>query len=185
MTLRKTVVLTGDRKLHLSIGNLLDEPVDAIVNAANGHLSHGGGVAAAIARAAGAALDEESRRYVQKHGVVPVGEAAVTTAGKLPFQGVIHAVGPSQGCGGEETKLISAVAAALRCAHENRWQSLAMPGISSGIFRVPLPVCARAYIQGIQKHLNDFPDSTLREIRITLFEGPLVEHVEQEMAKLA
>jgi O-acetyl-ADP-ribose deacetylase (regulator of RNase III) len=75
-------------------GNLLEEPVDAIVNAANGHLAHGGGVAGVIARAAGPALVEESERIVKRQGPLPTGAAVVTTAGRLPFKGVIHAVGP-------------------------------------------------------------------------------------------
>ncbi|MDQ5849974.1 MAG: macro domain-containing protein, partial [Pseudomonadota bacterium] len=66
-------------------GNLLDEPVDAIVNAANGHLAHGGGVAGIIARAAGPELQAESDRIVRERGPFPTGSAVVTTAGKLPF----------------------------------------------------------------------------------------------------
>ena len=183
MSIRKTVALPGERQLHLVVGDLLSQPVDAIINAANGQLAHGGGVAGAISRAAGLALDEESRRWVQTHGAVPTGSAAVTTAGKLPFKGVIHAVGPSLGCGDEETKLVSAVAASLACAHQRGWQSVALPAISSGIFRVPLEICARSYVQGVLKHLEECPESTLKEIRITLLEGPLVERVEKEMGK--
>ena len=82
-------------------GNLLEEPVDAIVNAANGRLAHGGGVAGIISRAAGPALQEESDSIVRHRGPVPTGSAVVTTAGKLPFKGVIHAVGPRYGEGDE------------------------------------------------------------------------------------
>ena len=78
-------------------GNLLEEPVDAIVNAANGHLAHGGGVAGIISRAAGSGLQAESDRLVAEHGPFATGSAVVTTAGKLPFKGVIHAVGPRYG----------------------------------------------------------------------------------------
>src|SRR5205807_2140489 len=77
-------------------GNLLEEPVEAIVNAANGELAHGGGVAGIISRAAGAALQEESARIVRSRGPIPTGSAVVTTAGKLPFKGVIHAGGPQR-----------------------------------------------------------------------------------------
>ena len=89
----------GGRAFEVVTGDLLKEPVDAIVNAANGHLAHGGGVAAAIARAAGPALEEEGDRIVAGRGTVPVGEAVVTTAGRLPFKGVIHAVGTAPGPG--------------------------------------------------------------------------------------
>ena len=77
------------------MGDLLAEPTEAIVNAANGHLAHGGGVAAAIARAAGPALEDEGGRIVAARGPLAVGEAVVTTAGRLPFKGVIHSVGPA------------------------------------------------------------------------------------------
>ena len=86
-------------------GNLLEEPVDAIVNAANGHLAHGGGVAGIISRAAGPALQAQSDRLLTVKGPFPSGTAVVTGAGKLPFKGVIHAVGPRQGEGGEQRKL--------------------------------------------------------------------------------
>jgi len=83
-------------------GNLLEEPVDAIVNAANGHLAHGGGVAGVISRAAGPELQQESDRLVAERGPFPTGSAVVTGAGKLPFKGIIHAVGPRFGEGDEE-----------------------------------------------------------------------------------
>lgn len=96
------------------LGDLLAEPVQAIVNAANGHLAHGGGVAAAIARAPGPALVEESARLVARRGPLPVATAAVTTAGRLPFKGVIRAIGPRFGEGDEERKLLRALGAAPR-----------------------------------------------------------------------
>jgi O-acetyl-ADP-ribose deacetylase (regulator of RNase III) len=184
MSIQKSVSLSGGRKFHLCVGNLLEEDVDCIVNAANGHLSHGGGVAAAIARAAGPQLEKEGDEYIKNHGPVPTGQAVATTAGKLPHQGVIHAVGPAQGCGDEERKLISAVASSLRIAHENGWESIAFPAISSGIFRVPLEVCARAYVQGVRKHLDEMGESNVKEIKFTLFEGPLVELLEKEMEQM-
>jgi O-acetyl-ADP-ribose deacetylase (regulator of RNase III) len=95
-------------------GNLLDEPVDAIVNAANGMLAHGGGVAGIISRAAGPALQEESDRIVHERGPFPTGSAVVTAAGNLPFKGVIHAVGPRYGEGDEERKLVARAGVGLR-----------------------------------------------------------------------
>jgi putative ATPase len=166
--------LSGGRVFEVVLGNLLEEPVDAIVNAANGHLAHGGGVAAAIARAAGPALTEEGDRIVRERGEIPVGEAVVTTAGGLPFKGVIHTVGPHQGVGKEEERLEAALRAAFLRAHEKGWTSVSFPAVSSGIFAVPLEVCSRAYVAAVRGFWDDHPDSTVRSLRLCLFPGPLV-----------
>ncbi|NNF68302.1 MAG: hypothetical protein HKN01_00910 [Acidimicrobiia bacterium] len=75
-------------------GDLTAQDVDAIVNAANEHLVHGGGVAAAISRAGGPAIQADSDRWVAENGPVKPGAAAVTTAGEMPATWVIHVVGP-------------------------------------------------------------------------------------------
>ena len=181
MRVLKRSDLPGERHFLLVEGDLLQEPVDAIVNAANGQLAHGGGVAAAISRAAGGDLEDEGRAHVLEHGPVPTGEAVVTTAGELGFKGVIHAVGPRLGDGDEEEKLSRAVANALLRAHERGWRSLSFPAVSSGIFRVSLEVCARAYVAGVRRHVHDHPDSSLREVRLCLLPGPLVDLVAGEM----
>lgn len=162
-------------------GNLLEEPVDAIVNAANGHLAHGGGVAGLIARAAGPALTEESERIVRERGPLPAGSAVVTGAGKLRFKGVIHAIGPRQGDGDEEAKLRAALGEAFRRAEEAGWRSLAFPAVSSGIFAVPLPVCARAYVAAVRAWFESERSASLRTIRLCLRDQPVIEAVLAEM----
>lgn len=176
------MALEGGRELLLVVGNLLEEPVDAIVNAANGHLAHGGGVAAAIERAAGRRLTEEGDAYVRAHGPVKTGEACVTTAGDLPHMGVIHAVGPRQGEGGEEEKLVRAVSSALVLASQSGWGSMALPAISSGIFAVPIETCARAYVRGVREFFRDRPEASVRSVRLVVFPGPIVEAVWALMA---
>ncbi len=156
------------------LGDLLKQPVEAIVNAANGRLAHGGGVAGIIARAAGPALQEASERIVRERGVLPAGSAVVTTAGELPFKGVIHAVGPRMGEGDEEAKLIRALGAAFTRAAENHWTSLAFPAVSSGIFAVPLEICARAYLRAARA-------SPLRNVRLCLRDQPVIDAVLKEM----
>jgi len=155
-------------------GNLLEEPVDAIVNAANGHLAHGGGVAGIIARAAGAALQAESDRLVADQGPFATGSAVVTSAGKLPFKGVIHAVGPRYGEGDEETKLVQALQSAFACARERGWQSVSFPAVSAGIFRVPLDICARAYLKAGR-------GAGLRKVRLCLRDQPVIDAVLKEL----
>ncbi|HJV10523.1 MAG TPA: macro domain-containing protein [Burkholderiales bacterium] len=157
-------------------GNLLEAPVDAIVNAANGHLAHGGGVAAIISRAAGPELQTESDALVRKTGVLPTGSAVVTTAGRLPFKGVIHAVGPRQGEGDEETKLVSALGNAFERARERGWSSVAFPAVSSGIFAVPLETCARAYVKAMRA-------SPLSKVRLCLRDQPVIDAVLKELSR--
>jgi len=157
-------------------GNLLDERVDAIVNAANGHLAHGGGVAGIISRAAGPELQKESDALVRKHGPFATGTAVVTTAGQLPFKGVIHAVGPRQGEGDEEAKLFRALVTAFGLARDHGWETLSFPAVSSGIFAVPLEVCARAYLKAMRA-------SPLSKVRLCLRDQPVIDAVLKELGK--
>jgi O-acetyl-ADP-ribose deacetylase len=157
-------------------GNLLEEPVDAIVNAANGHLAHGGGVAGIISRAAGPDLQTQSDRLVQQNGPFKTGSAVATTAGKLPFKGVIHAVGPRYGEGDEEKKLVQALTAAFAVANDKGWTSVAFPAVSSGIFAVPLDICARAYIKAARA-------SPLSKVRLCLRDQPVIDAVLKELEK--
>jgi O-acetyl-ADP-ribose deacetylase (regulator of RNase III) len=162
-------------------GNLLEEPVDAIVNAANGHLAHGGGVAGIISRAAGPALQRESDRIVRERGPLPAGSAVATGAGKLPFKGVIHAVGPRQGEGDEEAKLRRALTEAFRRAEEAGWGSLSFPAVSSGIFAVPAGACARAYVGAVRDWFESGAPASLRLVRLCLRDQPVIEAVLAEL----
>jgi O-acetyl-ADP-ribose deacetylase len=155
-------------------GNLLEEPVDAIVNAANGHLAHGGGVAGVISRAAGPELQQESDRLVAERGPSATGSAVVTGAGRLPFKGVIHAVGPRLGEGDEEAKLVRALTSAFQQARERGWQSVSFPAVSAGIFAVPLDICARAYLKAVRT-------AGLRNVRLCLRDQPVIEAVLKEL----
>jgi O-acetyl-ADP-ribose deacetylase len=169
------------RMFQVVRGDLLEEPVDAIVNAANGRLAHGGGVAAIISRAAGPALQAECDRIVRERGPLPAGSAVASGAGALPFKGVIHAVGPRQGEGAEEDKLVRALRAAFRCADEAGWGALSFPAVSSGIFAVPLPVCARAYDTAVRAWFDARPATSLRLIRLCLREQEVIEAVLAEL----
>jgi O-acetyl-ADP-ribose deacetylase (regulator of RNase III) len=167
----------GSKRFQVVTNDLLAEPVDCIVNAANGGLSHGGGIAAAIAEAAGERLEAACERIIEKVGRVPVGCAALTTAGDLPYKAVIHAVGPRQGEGDEETKLVSALKYAFRLAAKKGYASISFPAVSSGIFSVPATVCARAYRRAVTEYWLENPETSLSLIRLCLVEGPVLEEV--------
>ena len=86
--------LGSNKLLQIVLGDITREEVDAIVNAANSHLIHGGGLAGTIVRHGGNQIQVESTEWVKKHGPVSHGAPAVTTAGNLPCTYIIHAVGP-------------------------------------------------------------------------------------------
>ncbi len=137
----------GSVELVAVKGDITRENVDCVVNAANSHLFHGGGVAGAIARRGGKVIIEQSRRWIQEHGPVPVGEVAVTEGGNLPARYVIHAVGPRWGEGDEENKLRSAVRNALSRADELGCESVSLPAISTGIFGYPKAEGVRVIVE--------------------------------------
>ena len=168
--------LGAGRAFRVVRGDLLREPVEAIVNAANGHLAHGGGVAGIIARAAGPALQDECDRIVRACGPLPTGSAVITSAGNLSFKGVIHAVGPRYGEGDEEAKLVRALTAAFACAKERKWQSVSFPAVSSGIFAVPLDICARAYVNAARQ-------APLSNVRLCLRDQPVIDAVLKELSR--
>ncbi len=118
-------------------GDITKEKTDAIVNAANKYLSHGGGVAGAIVRAGGYVIQEESDKIVREHGPLETGEAVITTAGSLPSKFVIHTVGPIYGEGDEDAKLRKAVLSVLKLATEKNLRSISIPAISCGIYGFP------------------------------------------------
>ncbi len=133
-------------------------------------------MAALISRAAGPALQAESDSLVARSGPFPTGAAVATGAGKLPFKGVIHAVGPRQGEGNEETLLVQALSAAFALARQRGWASVSFPAVSSGIFAVPLDVCARAYLRAGRA-------SPLRKVRLCLRDQPVIDAVLREIRK--
>jgi O-acetyl-ADP-ribose deacetylase (regulator of RNase III) len=122
-------------------GDITALAVDAIVNAANEHLQLGAGVAGAIRKRGGPAIQEECDRL----GRCATGDAVVTGGGSLPARWVIHAVGPVWGGGGEgeDALLASAVGSALRRAEEIGASSVALPAISTGVYGFPLERAAR------------------------------------------
>lgn len=119
-------------------GDITSLDVDVVVNAANEHLAHGGGVAAAIARAGAPEVQTESNEWVAAHGPVQAGQAAITSAGAMPASSVVHVVGPRYGEGQDNAAMLRlAVAAALDAAASLDARSIAVPAISAGIYGYP------------------------------------------------
>lgn len=164
----KTYTLSPTTRLEIAQGDLTQEPLDAIVNAANRHLDHGGGVAGAIARAGGPSIQQESDAWVRQHGPVTNAEPAYTHSGKMPARYVIHAVGPVWGEGDEDAKLTSAIRGSLKRAEELDCHSIAFPAISTGIFRFPLPRAAQIFFDSFQAHFNEATESKIHLVRMTL-----------------
>lgn len=161
--------------LQLVQGDITRQDVDAIVNAANERLQHGGGVAAAIARAGGPEIQAESNRWVEKHGPVSHANPAFTSGGKMPCQYVIHAVGPRWGSGNEDDKLEKSVLGSLRLADDLDLRSIAFPAISTGIFGFPQKRAAKVILIAVETYASQHPESGLNEIRIVLYDDPTAE----------
>jgi len=135
--------------IELVQGDITSLATDAIVNAANERLAHGGGVAGAISRAGGPVIQRESKRWVQEHGRVPTGSAAITQGGDLKADYVIHAVGPVYDTVSESKAadlLASAVTSALDLAEEHNLTSIALPAISTGIYGYPMEEAAQVML---------------------------------------
>lgn len=161
--------------LQIVHGDLTLEQVDAIVNAANAYLMHGGGVAGAIVRRGGEIIQAESDAWVKEYGSVTCAEPAVTRAGKMACRYVIHAVGPVWGEGDEDEHLAAAVGGALRRADELKLASLALPAISTGIFGFPKERAAQIILDTIDGYFAQRPASGLQTVRVTIIDQATLE----------
>ncbi len=164
----RTVFLPKTLQLQIVMGNIVLERVDAIVNPANNALLHGGGVAAAIAKAGGSKIDQESQKWVEENGPVPTGGIAVTGGGNLKVKWVIHAVGPIwRGGDSDEDQLLSqAIFNSLVKANELQCRNISLPAISSGIFGFPKDRCARIFMETIQSFAQTDSTPFIETIRL-------------------
>ena len=162
--------LPSDQIIQLVQGDITTEDVDAIVNAANEHLQHGGGVAWAISKKGGPAIQKESDDWIRQQGPVPHSHPAWTSGGLLPAKYVIHAVGPVWGDGDEDNKLADAVTGSLRLADELKLTSIAMPAISTGIFGFPKERAAKIIFSAIEKYFVENSSSGLKIVKLVLFD---------------
>lgn len=173
------------KTLRLMIGDITKIRVDAIVNAANSQLAGGGGVDGAIHRVGGPSLMRELDRIRQEIGTCPAGSAVVTSAGALPAQLVIHAVGPiyRDGSQGEPDLLAAAYRTSLELAEERGVRTISFPAISTGAYGYPAPAAAQIAIQTVASHLS-LPTAGIREVLFVLYDKLMYEVHTQVFAKL-
>jgi O-acetyl-ADP-ribose deacetylase (regulator of RNase III) len=173
-------VAVGSSRLRLVQGDITTVAADAIVNAANEGLWVGGGVCGAIHRAGGSTIAMECSRI----GHTPTGQAAVTTAGRLPARHVIHAVGPiwEGGDQGEPELLASAYRSSLRLADRHGLKTIAFPSISTGTYGYPIDQAARVALRTVADHLRG--ETGLAEVTFALFSDRDLAAYEAALAEL-
>src|SRR6202140_3856867 len=160
-----------DGRVRVVVGDITQQDVDAIVNAANSSLLGGGGVDGAIHRAGGPEILEECReiRRTRFPEGLPTGEAVITTGGKLPALYVIHTVGPIYGehRGKEAELLANCYHNSLTLAVEKNLTSVAFPAISTGVYGYPLDQESEVSSQRIENFLAT--DRQLKNVRLVFF----------------
>ncbi len=165
--------------LELVRGNIVDQKVDAIVNAANTSLLGGGGVDGAIHRAAGPELLTECRAL----GGCPTGEARITGGYRLPARHVIHAVGPVYTGHPRDAELLaSAYRSSLQLATEHGLRTIAFPAISTGAYGYPLAEGARIALQTVIDYLQHHSDIEL--VRFVLWDQPAYKAFRDTLVQL-
>ena len=164
-------VMVGSTRIRLVKGDITEQSVDAIVNAANPSLMGGGGVDGAIHRKGGPTILEECKhiRHTLYPEGLPVGKSVITSGGNLKARYVIHTVGPiwQGGSHGESELLAEAYQNSLKLALEKGLKTVAFPSISTGAYNYPLQEASSVALRAI----NDFVDEKmgLREILLVLF----------------
>jgi O-acetyl-ADP-ribose deacetylase (regulator of RNase III) len=165
--------MTGTNKIEILQGDLTEMNTDAIVNAANNELQLGGGVAGAIRRKGGAAIQAEC----DKIGTIPVGGAAITGGGKLKARHVIHAA--SMQLGGQTTAhaLQSSTAHSLRIAAQNKLKTISFPAVGTGIAGFPMRECAEIMLHEVARHFES--PTSLEKVYFVLFDAEALGVFEQ------
>ncbi len=188
-----TLPLAQRRRLTLKKSDIVKEQVDIVVNAANGRLQHAGGVALAIDRASGGAVQRYSDRYMKHYGEIRVGNVAVTGAGgALKCRYVIHAVGPIASdyniydCKALLEEVTNNI---LRAAEEKEVSSIAIPAISSGIYGVDKNLVAQCLVDSISSFRFSAPMPVLSDIRIVIIDEPtyrcFADYIQKKQDKLS
>ena len=157
-------------KITIVKGDITEENVDAIVNAANSGLMGGGGVDGAIHLAGGRQILEECRAIIKKIGRLKTGEAVITSGGKLKARYVIHTVGPVWHGGGsnEKSLLSNSYRDSLRIASENGLKTIAFSCISTGVYGFPKELAAQIAYDTVKESLKEY--TSIEEVRFVCFD---------------
>ncbi len=170
-------------EIYVVKGDLTRQDVDAIVNAANDGLQHGGGVAAAISRAGGSLIQQESDDWVRRHGRLSPGTAATTGAGAMSARYVIHVAGPIFREGQDNEGLLrAAVTAALEAAVAADARSIAFPAISAGIYGYPMAEAAAVLGDEVVRWVDRHPGA-LDEVRLVGFNEEAADHLRTALGR--
>lgn len=159
-------------------GDITKLEVDAIVNAANTHLYMGGGVAGAIKRAGGKEIEDEA----VKQGPIKIGEAVVTSAGKLKAKYVIHSPTMELDFKTDETKIRLAMKAALKKADELGIESVAFPALGTGVGGFPKDRAAKVMVEELKKHIDS--GTKLKKVILADINKDQVEFFSKEIEEL-
>ena len=153
-------------ELRCEKGDITKVETDAVVNAANSSLLGGGGVDGAIHRAGGPLILDECRKIVNRQGSCPVGEAVITTGGKLPAKFVIHTVGPvwSYGKNNEDEKLRKCYRNSLKIAEEKKLESIAFSNISTGTYGFPKETAGKIALDEVKKYFIQTLNTSIKEV---------------------
>jgi O-acetyl-ADP-ribose deacetylase (regulator of RNase III) len=154
-------------RITLTLGDITEQQVDAVVNAANSSLLGGGGVDGAIHRRGGPEVLAACRELRAGHygRGLAAGQAVATTAGKLPARWVIHTVGPVWSQTEDRSALLaSCYTTSLRVADELGAQIVAFPAVSTGVYRWPMDEAARIAVEAVRA-----ADTRVEEARFVLF----------------
>ena len=160
-----------ERELSLVVGDITKIAADAIGNAANSRLAGGGGVDGAIHRAGGPAIMRDLDQIRARIGQCPAGEAVATSAGELPAQWVIHAVGPiyRDGRSGEPMALRSCYERCLELSDELGARTLTLPAISTGVYGYPMDLAAKVAVGAVASKLSG-DETRVKRVTFVLFD---------------
>ncbi len=167
----------GPAVLSVVQGDIADQEVEAVVNAANNHLWMGAGVAGAIKRKGGIAIEQEA----MAHGPVEIGGAVITSAGSLKAGHVIHAAVMGQDLQTSAGAIRTATGNSLKLAERHQLMSVAFPALGTGVGGFPLDQCATIMLDETLRFLPQA--GFLREVRFVLFDTAAREVFEHELKR--